>query len=44
MLAAKKKTVGSKSGHRKGYGSTSSWKKAYVTLAKGDSIEKFEGV
>ena len=29
---------------RRGYGKTASWKKAIVTLAKGEKIDAFEGV
>jgi len=43
-VVGKKKAVRARSGHKRGMGSKSSWKKAYVTLKKGDRIEQFEGV
>ncbi|MBN2657926.1 MAG: 50S ribosomal protein L23 [Spirochaetales bacterium] len=33
----------SASTYRRGYGRTASWKKAIVTLASGEKIDKFEG-
>ena len=36
--------AGSKTKHGRVVGKVSGWKKAYVTLAKGDKIEFFEGV
>ena len=41
-VKGKPRTFRSKSGYRKG--STSSWKKAVVTLKAGDKIDIFEGV
>ncbi len=40
-MKSKTKTVRSRSGYRRGY--TGNWKKAIVTLSKGDVIDIFEG-
>jgi large subunit ribosomal protein L23 len=41
-VSGKEKSMGMKGGKR-ATGKTSSWKKAYVTLAENQKIEKFEG-
>jgi len=41
-VKGKRKMVLSKKGGRKGYGKSSSWKKAYITLKEGDKLNIFE--
>ncbi len=42
-VKGKAASVVSRTGHRGGRGSHSSWRKAVVTMAAGDKIEAFEG-